>query len=235
MAHSTAFSRFWLERFPPDSAPDGRWLVGVRENLTHAIQTILTLDGRRLVAATPAFAARAGLVDGARLDDDALVEAVARAGARLNGPDHLFGFDDDHLPRLMGEDDAASIRRLGPADADRFARLTDACSPSEVDEAYVEVDHWAAFGLFDGDEIVSAASAYPWRDSVVADIGILTRPDHRGRGHARAVVRAISRHIVDEGYQPLYRCQVNNLASAATARRSAMTRFALWDVIADDA
>ena len=163
MAHSTAFSRFWLERFPTDSAPDGRWLVGVREDLTHAIQTILTLDGRRLVAATPAFAARAGLVDGARLDDDALAGAVARAGARLNGPDHIFGFDDDHLPRLMGEENAASIRPLGPADADRFARLTGACSPSEVDEAYVEVDHWAAFGLFDGDEIVSAASAYPWR------------------------------------------------------------------------
>ena len=51
MAHSTAFSRFWLERFPPDSAPDGRWLVGVRENLTHAIQTILTLDEGLLKAA----------------------------------------------------------------------------------------------------------------------------------------------------------------------------------------
>ncbi len=235
MPHSTAFTRFWLERFPRDAASDGTWLVGLREDLTHAIQTILTLDGRRLVAASPAFAASASLVDGARLDDDALVEAVAREGARLNGADHIFGFDDNPLPRLMGEENAASIRRLRPADADRFARLTDTGSPSEVDEAYLEVDDWAAFGVFDGDEIVSAASAYPRRDSLLADIGILTRPDHRGRGHARAVARAISEHIVDEGYQPLYRCQVDNLASAATARRSEMTRFALRDVIPDGA
>lgn len=85
MPHSIAFTRFWLERFPRDSAPDGTWFVGLREDLTHAIQTILSLDGRRLVTASPAFAARASLVDGARLDDDALVKAVARAGRGSRG------------------------------------------------------------------------------------------------------------------------------------------------------
>jgi GNAT superfamily N-acetyltransferase len=71
------------------------------------------------------------------------------------------------------------------------------------------------FGCFDGDRLISAASAYPWESSRIADLGVLTLPDVRGKGYARAVVQAINWHSRHQGYEPQYRCQLDNHASVS--------------------
>lgn len=63
---------------------------------------------------------------------------------------------------------------------------------------------------------------------------MLTLPPFRGRGHARAVVRAIGRHAFERGYEPQYRCQLDNYASAAVAAAAGLTVFGTWEVVSPD-
>ena len=105
---------------------------------------------------------------------------------------------------------------------------------SSLDDAYVELDHWAVFGSFDDGRLVCAASMYPWEDAPIADTGVLTLPSYRGKGHARKVVRAISRYACEQGYEPQYRCQTDNLASVALAKTAGLTLFGTWEVISPD-
>jgi predicted GNAT family acetyltransferase len=90
------------------------------------------------------------------------------------------------------------------------------------------------FGCFDGDRLISAASAYPWESSRIADLGVLTLPDVRGKGYARAVVQAINWHSRHQGYEPQYRCQLDNHASVSLAKACGLTLFGEW-VVASDA
>ncbi|MBN9182793.1 MAG: hypothetical protein J0I66_07330, partial [Microbacterium sp.] len=47
----------------------------------------------------------------------------------------------------------------------------------------------------------------------------------------RATVRAISAEAMRRGYEPQYRCQRENTASIALARRSGFTHFGEWEVV----
>jgi predicted GNAT family acetyltransferase len=74
---------------------------------------------------------------------------------------------------------------------------------------------------------------YPWRGSDLADLGILTLPGYRGQGLGRRVIRAMSASALAEGFEPQYRCQVGNTASASLAVKPGFARFGTWSVIAD--
>jgi predicted GNAT family acetyltransferase len=89
------------------------------------------------------------------------------------------------------------------------------------------------FGCFDGDRLVSAASACLWENAPVADLGVLTLPDVRGRGFARTVVLTISDFARREGYEPQYRCQLDNLTSVALAKSCGFALFGKWIVASD--
>jgi len=81
---------------------------------------------------------------------------------------------------------------------------------------------------------MSAIRAYPWGNARIADIGVLTLPAHRGRGHGRAVVRALSKHAAQSGYEPQYRCQLDNHASLAVAKAAGLTHFGTWQVVSTE-
>ncbi|GAA1219348.1 hypothetical protein GCM10009655_18590 [Rhodoglobus aureus] len=57
-------------------------------------------------------------------------------------------------------------------------------------------------------------------------------PDFRGRGLAKQTDRAISAHALAAGYEPQYRCQIDNAASAALALSAGFGSFGQWDVVA---
>jgi len=196
------------------------------------------VDGRTSVAVTPEVADAAGLADLAArgLSEDDLRAALARAGVVLHDPDLLHHLDDTARAALLGEADASGVRRLLADDAALFADFASAAPEQDLDDAYVELDHWAVFGAVDDDgRLVAAASAYPWGGSALADIGVLTLPDARGRGHGRAVVRALARHALRAGYEPQYRCQPGNTASIALAAAAGLTIFGRWEVVTPDA
>ncbi|MBB2959049.1 GNAT family N-acetyltransferase [Pseudoclavibacter helvolus] len=191
--------------------------------------------GPVLVSLTPARARELELADGHRIDDATLGGVLDRAGVTLNSPDHLFYLTLDEQAALRGEGPRHGTRQLTEADAAAFEELVAAAPEADLDEAFVELDHWLVFGTFIGDRLASAVSMYPWDGTRLADLGVITLPEFRGRGLGRTTVRAASSAALALGYEPQYRCQVDNFASVALARAAGFMSFGLWEVIIDEA
>jgi len=200
---------------------------------------VLDTAGQTLVVMTPAVAARLGLSAQSPPTEATLRQKLADAGIPLHGADYVFHYTEAEKTRLLQQADAAGVRRLTAGDEAVFAEFQAAATEQDLEDAYVELDHWAVFGAFEQDRLVAATSMYPWDDGPaavpIADTGVLTLPPFRGRGHARHLVRAISRHACRLGYEPQYRCQTDNLASVSLARSAGLSLYGKWEVVSPDA
>ena len=178
------------------------------------VTVLQTVDGAVTAAVTDEVACRLVLAS-QRLDESTFGAALNDAGIALYDADCLYYLAEPAKAAVRQEPADPSIRRLTQDDGEVFEAFSSSASAQDLDDAYVELDHWAVFGCFDGDRLVSAASMYPWDGSRIADLGVLTLAESRGRGHARSVVRAICRHACALGYEPQYCSQLDNHASVA--------------------
>jgi RimJ/RimL family protein N-acetyltransferase len=165
---------------------------------------------------------------------ESVLAALGSAGIALHDADNLFYLPESAKSVVSRDANRQGIRRLDSRDAAQFAEFEASATDEDRDDAYVELDHWAVFGAFDDGRLVAAASAYPWGDGSLADEGVLTLAAYRGRGFARGVVSALSRHALAEGLEPQYRCQLDNVASAAVARSAGFALFGTWQVVSPD-
>lgn len=209
----------------------------VRGSLSCAISTRLspkrpamileTIDGSVRAVVRSEIAEQAGITDSDVLSADDLKSRLRHAGITLHDPDYLFYFSSNtHREITLRE----VPRQLTDADRPAFDIFYNAASEQDREDAWVELNHWTVFGCFEGDRIVCAASMNLWDESPIADLGVLTLADARGKGHARAVVQAINKFSRQQGYEPQYRCQLDNLASVALARSCGLTMFGKWIV-----
>ncbi|QEL26895.1 GNAT family N-acetyltransferase (plasmid) [Bosea sp. F3-2] len=157
-----------------------------------------------------------------------LQKTLAHQGITLNGADLLHHYSEAETRRLARMPMPEGVRRLGPADAELFAAFQAEVSLPDLDAAYVELEHWAAFGAFSGKRLVAAGSIYPWMNSAIGDIGVLTLVSERGRGFGRNVVLAMSTYAVGEGLHPQFRCQRDNSASAALGKSAGLQFYGNW-------
>jgi RimJ/RimL family protein N-acetyltransferase len=192
-----------------------------------------SVEGRLWAVMTPAIASKLELSTGqqAGFNEALLRQRLQEAEICLYGADQLFYFSAADQQALLQQAPLAHVRQLHAEDAALFARFQSLASEQDLDDAYVELDHWAVFGAFADGQLVCAASMYPWDGKKIADTGVLTLPQYRGAGHARGVIRAISRYACEQGYQPQYRCQTDNLASTALAKAAGLDLFGRWQVI----
>lgn len=161
-----------------------------------------------------------------------LQQRLQQLGQHTHGADRVFYFPTAALATLAEYPAPAHIRRLGPTDAAAFNAFQANASEDDLDAAWVELDHWQVFGAFDGEHLLAAGSMYPWSlDAAFADMGVLTLPEARGRGHARQLVHAMAMSAQAAGLQPQYRCQLDNSGSIITAERSGLRAFADWDTV----
>jgi RimJ/RimL family protein N-acetyltransferase len=236
---SQAIADFWRKPFvgTPTANADHSFAIFVNPQLSadRRVTLLRTVDGTARAAVTPAVADAIGLDSVPDASESTFRQLLNTAGIRLHEADCLFYFAESAIGALIREPSDRRVRQLTDEDTALFAEFTEAASEQDLDDAYVELDHWAVFGSFERGRLVSAASAYPWGGSAIADIGVLTLPDFRGRGHARGVVRAISRHAYAQAHQPQYRCQLDNGASQAVAAAAAFTPFGTWEVVAPEA
>lgn len=166
-----------------EPCPEGEVLVAVDPALsgTRSV-SLLRLEGAAtILSLSPARAGELELRADDRLDRADLNARLDRAGVVLAEPDHLF-----HLPlteqATLREERWEATRQLTDADAAAFAEFTAQAPEDDLDEAFVELDHWLVVGTFSGEKLVSAASMYPWGETLLADLGVITLPEHRGRG-----------------------------------------------------
>jgi RimJ/RimL family protein N-acetyltransferase len=187
--------------------------------------------GPAILRLTPARARELRLAHGETVSTDHARARIADAGLSLTDPDHLFFLTLEERSTLATEASTTHTRQLTAHDAAVFAAFTANAPADELDEAFVELDHWLVFGTFAGDTLASAASMYPWAGTKLADLGVITLPEFRGHGAARATVRAISAAALRAGYEPQFRCQLHNSASIALARASGFTLLGDWEVV----
>jgi len=216
---------YWHEAFAGDSRSTGA--VSEKLNPKRPAMMLEAIDGSVRTVLRPELIDRIGPDAAAVMPIDDIQDLWARGGVSLHEPDYLF-----YLPAgtCVAPDRSMAARWLTIEDRDAFEAFQADASEQDRDDAFVELDHWAVFGCFDGDRLVSVASAYPWENAPVADLGVLTLPDVRGRGFARAVVLTISDFSRREGYEPQYRCQLDNLASVALAKSCGFALFGKWIV-----
>lgn len=235
---SPVVTEFWDAQFSgPGAGPQGFAFVidaDLRED-----RRVMVLDSGETVRAvlTPFLARAAGISErgapGALTEAD-FRQALSEAGVALHGADRLHYFLDADKGALLSEGGEIGVRQMTEGDAGVFDAFVSSAPEQDLDDAYVELDHWAVFGAFAQGRLVSAASAYPWGGARLADIGVVTLPEFRGRGHARAVVRALCKYTAEQGYEPQYRCQFDNEPSIALAKSAGLTYFGTWEVVSAD-
>lgn len=172
---------------------------------------------------------------GSRHRADHSIAALARdlddAGVTLHDPDYLY-----YLPRrakFATHVPTQHVRELLVSDRPAFDLFESAASDQDREDAAVELEHWTVAGWFEGDRLASVASMVLWDDSPVADIGVLTLPHARGRGCARSVVNLVNSVALKRGFEPQYRCQIDNHASVRLARSCGFQVFGEWIVAHD--
>ncbi|MFJ6208654.1 GNAT family N-acetyltransferase [Lysinibacillus sp. NPDC092081] len=201
----------------------------------HRVMVLETTDGRVMTVMTPGIADKLDLFKVHELSVLNFRQKLKEAGIILHGADNIFYFSEAEKNVLLQESLEGTLRQLTEQDDEIFSEFESSASEQDLDDAYVELDHWAVFGSFEENRLVCAASMYPWEeDTQIADLGVLTLTSFRGKGHARKVVRSISKYAFKQGYESQYRCQLDNEASTFLAKASGLTLFGKWDVISPD-
>ncbi|MBB6483611.1 GNAT family N-acetyltransferase [Rhizobium lusitanum] len=235
---SATVTAFWRKHFQTGT------ILHRDDQFSLAVSPDLDDDNRAMVlhrpeaavqaAVTTAVADRLGLHEKADLSEAEFRRELENAEIILNGADAVFYYLEPAKQSLLQETSPNQVRQLTELDRAIFEEFQAAASDEDLDAAYVELDHWLVFGAFEGPHLVCAASMYPWNDAPIADVGVLTLTAFRGKGHARNVMRAISRQAYAQGYEPQYRCQLDNHASMALATAIGLTEFGKWEVVATD-
>ncbi|MDX7986035.1 GNAT family N-acetyltransferase [Xenorhabdus sp. 12] len=199
------------------------------------LMVLETTDGRVLTVMTPEMAEKAGLYHQETMSESIFRQKLSEAEITLHGADYIFYFSEAEKNILLQEKLDGDLRKLEEGGDEKvFADFQSAVSEQDLDDAYVELDHWAVFGSFDQGRLVCAASMYPWDNAKIADLGVLTQASFRCKGHASKVVRTISKFAYSQGYEPQYRCQLDNSASVALAKASGLTLFGKWELVSPD-
>lgn len=232
---SSLVASTWIPSGLKDTSPN-EVVVSVDPTLAanRSVSLLRVDDGPTILAVTPERASDLELVEGRAVDAAEVTRRLEQSAITLNDPDNLFYLPSDELDRLRREPSGVSTRQLTGEDAPAFKAFTLEAPEDDLDEAFVELDHWLVFGTFVDGELACAASMYPWGETRIADLGVITLPRFRGRGLGRATVRAMSAVALDRGYEPQYRCQLDNTASVALARAAGFRRFGQWEVIIGD-
>lgn len=230
------FSPLVLSHWIPDSAdgsPESGAVVSIDPSLSanRSVSLLRLENGGAVLTLSPARADELDLTAGDRVDEADLAARITGSGIAFHDPDHLFYLPVTEQALLRGQGQDAVTRQLTSADAAVFEEFTRQAPEDDLDEAFVELDHWLVVGTFLDERLVCAASMYPWSGTQLADLGVITLPEHRGRGLGRATVRVISAEALRRGYEPQYRCQLDNAPSAALARASGFDRLGGWEVI----
>lgn len=143
----------------------------------------------------------------------------------LEGPyPNLYLEPSDFTPYEVNDD--VQIKLLPKSDYKVLNEFYDQCSEQDLDDAEILLDEPdpIIFLAWKQDKIVAYASHRYWAD-VIADIGVLTHPDHRGIGLGKRVVSADTKWCLENNIIPQYRTSLDNPASHSIAKALSFTHY----------
>ncbi len=222
---------YWLSSFERPQPGTYRLIVDAELPPSRSLMLLNPVGSGGFLSLLPEFAQRMGLEPHCEIDSDTLFEAIRLAEIELHDTDDLFYLPNAEQKLLQDEVFSATVRQLTPDDTSAFEAFVLDAPEDDLDEAFVELDHWLVFGCFVDEQLVSVASMYPWKGTSFADLGIITLPQFRSHGFGRQTVRAIAAQALKQGFEPQYRCQQENISSARLAEASGFSLFATWNVI----
>lgn len=108
-------------------------------------------------------------------------------------------------------------------DREALAELESACPPAEWGEG--GFGHTGRFfARYAGQTIIAAGNLTDWR-GVPSDVGLVTRPGHRGRGHGLRIGAHAARVAIAAAGIARYRALADNVASRRIARRLGFVEY----------
>ncbi|HLY08633.1 MAG TPA: GNAT family N-acetyltransferase [Planctomycetota bacterium] len=147
------------------------------------------IERSKLRAATPEDAFNAGF----------LARTFVISADKVTGPAWV-GITDRGGFRAVKSD----ARLLTPADEAAMRELAEGCGETAWKQSKIAVDRQTNFGLFAGGKLV-AASGYLNLGGLLAYIGVITHPAHRGKGYARMVASASMASALEHHLFPMWR------------------------------
>ncbi len=214
-----------------------QFVLRVNSELAHDRRiTLLRTADTDLVVVSPSFAEQLSLVQQPPADLDEVLSRMAAAGEKLDGSDRYFGLTTAATASLVEPDQVpacVTVRVLTAEDQELFDALLARSSDQDKKSAQVNLDDWLVVGALVDGELGAAGSAYI-DELELADLGVLTSPDHRRMGLARLTVRELIRQCLAQGHQIQYRCAVANQASAQLAAACGLASIGTFDCIEQD-
>lgn len=150
------------------------------------------------------------------LDD--LEEVLRPFASMVIGP-AFIGYTDSvaaapQAARLLTSNDTAAV-----------AALRAACREDEWEHGGSEAVEHTAVGVFVDDQLAALAGYEIW-GGTIAQISVITRPAHRGRGFGTAAVAQITAHALAAGLLPQFRTLDSNQHSMRIAEWLGFKRYA---------
>jgi hypothetical protein len=152
-------------------------------------------------------------------DGHAVVDILGDRVERVIGPNWHGYVDHDGYRPATG----AGCREITEADAPALAVLREACGPGDWAEA--SFDHaQALFGCFHDERLVAASNLTDWR--LGRDrIGVVTRPDRRGRGYGAVAASAATGRALRTAPVAEWRARGTNAPSIRVASRLGFVHY----------
>jgi hypothetical protein len=119
---------------------------------------------------------------------------------------------------------SAHTRILVDTDANAVADFRDACSVDDLSASALDKASLFRSGYFDGGRIVSLAGFRPW-SSAVGDLCVLTVPDRRGQGCAKAAVSSVLAAAIADDRVPIYQTLEANAPAVRIALALGYARY----------
>ncbi len=231
------FSSTVMNHWLPAAAGDlteGEGVVVIDPALpeNRSVSVLEVEDGPTVVRLSPDRAAHLGHAHGERIAADEATERITAAGIALNNPDHLFYLPVEEHASVLAEtaDDtlAASPRRtstrsqLSPPRRPRTTS-TKRSSNSTTGSCSARSSR-GDWPLRRACSPGGARGSPTWASSRFPSTGVAVSPGDGAGDGAEAL---------EQGYEPQYRCQLDNAPSVALALASGFRRFGEWTVIDD--
>lgn len=90
--------------------------------------------------------------------------------------------------------------------------ILSSCTESEQEESGIAAMS-VYFATDSADGKAGAIAGYEVWNGKIAQLGVLTKPEHRGQGLASSVAHAAAKSAIDSGLIPQWRCKLGNLGS----------------------